>query len=1092
MDDNNHGTHVAGIIGAVGNNGLGVVGVNWNVKIMACKFLGADGYGTIADAIACLEYVATMKDHGVNIVATNNSWGSYGYSQALYDAIDAQRAKGILFIAAAGNYAFDNDNIPLYPASYELPNVISVAASDEFDQFTYFTNYGRATVHLLAPGSDILSTTPQNTYASFSGTSMAAPHVTGIAALLKSQDLLRDWRAIKNLILTGDTDLPSFDKNFLMTGKRANAYGSLTCANSVVYGRLSPRGPIITTRLAPLRISVQHINCAKPNGNVSLTVEPGGFKVLLKDDGIAPDQVAGDGIYTGFWVPKSGGAYTIQFPDGDLMPDQDSLKIFVDPDLEPGFPVKTFHGPGMAMAGQALHTLVADIDGDQRLEIIVTALATGPLYAWKFDGSPVTGWPLKDVLGAGYPAAGELSSLWPGNEVPAAYFGIRPAESFVSANSGDGTVLPGWPHRSANYNVRPPIIADFDGDGIDEILVGEGDNRVHIYKTDGTELSGWPPPYDHIPLGVADLDGDGDLEIITVSANSIFAYHHNGALVNGFPVLLDGSFIGRFAAIGDVDGDGKFEIVIPSFFPPSAGLPSEYGIQIIAWDGIIKRRIMAAGAISFGTAPALADLDGDGVPEIILQTDGALNVWRGDGSSFPGWPVEVPGWMFSSSPVVGDVDGDGLPEIVVTSSPPGSGISGSVWVFHRNGALDPRFPKTLFIGEGAVPAIADIDGDGRNEIIVTGDYWDGFSGDYDKVWVYDLGGAAHGPVQWGQFMGSPKHQGVYGGGYAIPKQFLLAIRKEGTGSGTVTSDVAGIKCGTDCSEAFSKPTVVTLTAVASANFVFLGWHGSGCRGVGSCTLSIGSDVVVTATFAPQVTGTTATLYVRSLNPSAGADITISQADIFGQGNAPSPFNRTYYDNVSLTLSAASTAGGNVFQKWLRDGVDWSTSATTQVFMAADHSMTAVYVPQSLERTLTIASSKPNDGVPITVTPNDKNGQGNGNTQFTRSYSSDTTVTLTAPATLLGNRFVKWSGCNSSSGTTCNVFLSGNKTVTAAYLPDDIIPPDTTIISGPTGTIATHNVTFSWTGSDNLAPTGNLLYAFQLKPRALVNRWVKRN
>src|SRR6185295_4875288 len=104
----------AGTIGAFGNNGLGVVGVNWNVRLMPCKFLGANGSGPISAALACLDYVKTMKDRGVNIVATNNSWGGGGYSQALYDAIDAQRQRGILFIAAAGNFSLNNDTYPTY------------------------------------------------------------------------------------------------------------------------------------------------------------------------------------------------------------------------------------------------------------------------------------------------------------------------------------------------------------------------------------------------------------------------------------------------------------------------------------------------------------------------------------------------------------------------------------------------------------------------------------------------------------------------------------------------------------------------------------------------------------------------------------------------------------------------------------------------------------------------------------------------------------------------------------------------------------------------------------------------------------------
>jgi subtilisin family serine protease len=182
MDDHNHGTHLAGIIGAAGNNSLGVVGINWNVSIMACKFLHSNGYGYTSDAIECMEYVKAMKDRGVNIVATNNSWGSIANSYALYDAIDAHLQRGILFIAAAGNGNTENtDTHPTFPASYYLPNVISVAATDSSDKKAGFSNYGRRTVHLGAPGREILSTTIGNTYAAFDGTSMAAPHVAGKA-----------------------------------------------------------------------------------------------------------------------------------------------------------------------------------------------------------------------------------------------------------------------------------------------------------------------------------------------------------------------------------------------------------------------------------------------------------------------------------------------------------------------------------------------------------------------------------------------------------------------------------------------------------------------------------------------------------------------------------------------------------------------------------------------------------------------------------------------------------------------------------------------------------------------------------------------
>src|SRR5437867_7705804 len=320
MDDANpgHGSHVAGTIGAVGNNAVGVVGVNWAIRLMACKFLGSTGSGTTADAIDCLEYVKLMKDRGVNIVATNNSWGGGGFSQALFDAIEAHRARGILFVVAAGNELSNNDTTPSYPASYSLSNILAVAATTRTDALASFSNFGRRAVHLGAPGSEILSTTPGNTYSIFSGTSMATPHVTGVAALLAAQDPTRDWRAIKNLILAGGDTLPSLVNT--ITQKRLNARGALACSDSTVLSRLTPVGNAISGSVGTaIDLAVLHINCAQPNGEVSVTVDPGGQIVSLVDDGLGPDQAAGDGIYSARWTPAAGGNYTLTFPGGDVV-----------------------------------------------------------------------------------------------------------------------------------------------------------------------------------------------------------------------------------------------------------------------------------------------------------------------------------------------------------------------------------------------------------------------------------------------------------------------------------------------------------------------------------------------------------------------------------------------------------------------------------------------------------------------------------------------------------------------------------------------------------------------------------------------------
>ncbi|HEY0320053.1 MAG TPA: S8 family serine peptidase [Pyrinomonadaceae bacterium] len=186
-----HGTHVAGTIGATGNNGTGVVGVNWQVSLMSLKILGPDG-GSSAGAISAYNYAGKMRElwdasggtKGANIRVLNNSYGGIGYSQAEVDAIRALGGKGILFVVSAGNEGGNNDVVPAYPSSYIATNLISVAATDRRDNKASFSNFGAGSVNMAAPGVEILSTTPNNTYSVASGTSMAAPHVSGAAALV--------------------------------------------------------------------------------------------------------------------------------------------------------------------------------------------------------------------------------------------------------------------------------------------------------------------------------------------------------------------------------------------------------------------------------------------------------------------------------------------------------------------------------------------------------------------------------------------------------------------------------------------------------------------------------------------------------------------------------------------------------------------------------------------------------------------------------------------------------------------------------------------------------------------------------------------
>lgn len=226
-----HGSHVSGTIAGAGGNGKGVAGVCWSARIINAKFLGSAG-GTTANAILAVDYITDLKTrHGLNIVATNNSWGGGGFSQGLMDAIERARTADILFIAAAGNSTVDNDASPHYPSTYTNDNIIAVASITSTGGLSSFSNFGATSVDLGAPGSAIYSTVPVRSkgkivsaYASYSGTSMATPHVTGAAALYASTHAGSSYSAIKSAILSSTIATSSLNGK-VATGGRLNVSG---------------------------------------------------------------------------------------------------------------------------------------------------------------------------------------------------------------------------------------------------------------------------------------------------------------------------------------------------------------------------------------------------------------------------------------------------------------------------------------------------------------------------------------------------------------------------------------------------------------------------------------------------------------------------------------------------------------------------------------------------------------------------------------------------------------------------------------------------------------------------------------------------
>ncbi len=317
MDGHGHGTHVSGTIGAIANNATDVAGVCWNVRIMGLKFLTDEGSGQTADAIAAIEYAV---EHGAHL--TNNSWGGGGFSQALKDAIDAAGAAGQLFVAAAGNSSTNNDSYPHYPSNYECANIISVASSDRSDLMSSFSNYGQDTVHLAAPGSDILSTVPGNTLDTYSGTSMASPHVAGVAALLLAKYPKAPPQTLKDWILAGVDTVPAFAGRVVTSG-RLNAAKALRMATlppwaAAVIGftARSDRGETEATLSwtnPPARSELQSVVIRRSTTGFPQSATEGSLVYEGLGETVTDGVFAeGDLCYYSAWAKYEGGVYSPQ------------------------------------------------------------------------------------------------------------------------------------------------------------------------------------------------------------------------------------------------------------------------------------------------------------------------------------------------------------------------------------------------------------------------------------------------------------------------------------------------------------------------------------------------------------------------------------------------------------------------------------------------------------------------------------------------------------------------------------------------------------------------------------------------------------
>ncbi len=302
MDDNNHGTHCAGTIAATANDAGQIVGVAYNVRLMACKFLSGGGSGSSSDAIECIDYATRMGAH-----ITSNSWGGGGFSQAMFEAIQAANEAGSLFVAAAGNSSRNTDSGGYYPQGYNVPNVMSVAAIDRSGNLASFSNYGRTSVDVGAPGVAVLSSTAgsNSSYGTFSGTSMATPHVSGVAALVMSRSPNLTPVEVKEQIMSNTVPLASLNGR-TVTGGMVDAFLAVSGGEDGILELTANSGSdaLKPGQAAPFFVTVTD-SILITNATVT-----GAFgsetPVSFRDDGTGPDQAAGDAVYSANLTIPSG------------------------------------------------------------------------------------------------------------------------------------------------------------------------------------------------------------------------------------------------------------------------------------------------------------------------------------------------------------------------------------------------------------------------------------------------------------------------------------------------------------------------------------------------------------------------------------------------------------------------------------------------------------------------------------------------------------------------------------------------------------------------------------------------------------------
>ncbi|MFH1359677.1 MAG: S8 family serine peptidase [Candidatus Omnitrophota bacterium] len=661
LDDHGHGTHCSGIIAAVENNSIGIVGVAPRAKVMAVKALNEEGAGIISDLADAIYYATNNGAH-----VLSNSWGGPFKSRLINEVFGYAYANGAVIVAAAGN---DNSDVSGFsPAN--IPYIITVASFASDDTRSTFSNWGDL-IDVTAPGGssgsmggtpsgehfyvDILSLRAAGTdmylgapnytpgefiiadnYYRARGTSMACPHVSGIAALLLSY-----YSELTNFLI--DYIIHQSAEDVLEPGKDIySGYGLIDAAAA-----LSASADIISENLAELLVM-----------NVSVTSRPEDTIYINADIINAGLSTASNVTYKIFANEESNQILLLEDTLPSLSPKEsfeidvilslaglqpESISIYVDPDrnideyfeTNNSFDVDVSIGWPQDTGGSLVTSsaAVVDLNNDGFLEVIVGTFG-GQVFVWDAFGRILYGWP--QTVSGSIHSSPNVVDLDNDGDFEIILGALSLGENLYAWND-DGTIVSGWPQSLDDFVFASPATADLDNDGMMEIVVSDLMGKVYVFHHDGSIMNGWPQDTENNGFvwsspAIGDLNNDGTLEIILGGQDGrVYVWNPDGTLFNGWPKDTGGE-IRSAVAIADLDHDGTSEVIV--------GTLNNHGLYVFHADGSIFEGWPNGDICAIGVAsPSVADMDFDGIPEIVAGcSDGKVYAWYPGGEKVLGWP----------------------------------------------------------------------------------------------------------------------------------------------------------------------------------------------------------------------------------------------------------------------------------------------------------------------------------------------------------------------------------------------------------------------------------------------------------------------